>query len=431
MEFIKDVLERIKPTEEEQKFLLQNAEDIISKIKLNLIGVDADPILVGSLAKGTNLKDTDVDIFIRFSTKYDRSYIEEKTIEIGKKILESTEINFAEHPYIKGKYRNILFEIVPCYRIEDSKRKITSVDRTPFHTEFVIRNLKEWQKDEVRLLKQFLKGLGIYGAEAKIEGFSGYLTELLIIKYGKFLNVLKNVIKWKKTTFISLNGEGTQFNSPLTFIDPTDPKRNVASAVSMKNYAIFIFSSREFLKNPKINFFFPNEYPEFDVEKIKSRGVGILHIKVTKPNVVDDILYTQIKKFSKLLEENLNDFGLTKIHFYVDDFVHLIIEAYHLDLPALEMHEGPPVWNKNSENFIKKWKGKAFNGPYIIDGKFYADIERKYKTIEDAIRKIISSASIGKDLDKYKEEIEFSRDPKTINRRELSKFLDYKFPWEL
>ncbi|MEM0137255.1 MAG: CCA tRNA nucleotidyltransferase [Thermoplasmata archaeon] len=431
MEFIKDVLERIKPTEEEQKFLLQNAEDIISKIKLNLIGVDADPILVGSLAKGTNLKDTDVDIFIRFSTKYDRSYIEEKTIEIGKKILESTEINFAEHPYIKGKYRNILFEIVPCYRIEDSKRKITSVDRTPFHTEFVIRNLKEWQKDEVRLLKQFLKGLGIYGAEAKIDGFSGYLTELLIIKYGKFLNVLKNVIKWKKTTFISLNGEGTQFNSPLTFIDPTDPKRNVASAVSMKNYAIFIFSSREFLKNPKINFFFPNEYPEFDVEKIKSRGVGILHIKVTKPNVVDDILYTQIKKFSKLLEENLNDFGLTKIHFYVDDFVHLIIEAYHLDLPALEMHEGPPVWNKNSENFIKKWKGKAFNGPYIIDGKFYADIERKYKTIEDAIRKIISSASIGKDLDKYKEEIEFSRDPKTINRRELSKFLDYKFPWEL
>ncbi|MEL9999221.1 MAG: CCA tRNA nucleotidyltransferase [Thermoplasmata archaeon] len=431
MEFIKDVLERIKPTEEEQKFLLENAEDIISKIKLNLIGVDADPILVGSLAKGTNLKDTDVDIFIRFSTKYDRSYIEEKTIEIGKKILESTEINFAEHPYIKGKYRNILFEIVPCYRIEDSKRKITSVDRTPFHTEFVIRNLKEWQKDEVRLLKQFLKGLGIYGAEAKIDGFSGYLTELLIIKYGKFLNVLKNVIKWKKTTFISLNGEGTQFNSPLTFIDPTDPKRNVASAVSMKNYAIFIFSSREFLKNPKINFFFPNEYPEFDVEKIKSRGVGILHIKVTKPNVVDDILYTQIKKFSKLLEENLNDFGLTKIHFYVDDFVHLIIEAYHLDLPALEMHEGPPVWNKNSENFIKKWKGKAFNGPYIIDGKFYADIERKYKTIEDAIRKIISSASIGKDLDKYKEEIEFSRDPKTINRRELSKFLDYKFPWEL
>ncbi|MEM0447010.1 MAG: CCA tRNA nucleotidyltransferase [Thermoplasmata archaeon] len=431
MEFIKDVLERIKPTEEEQKFLLQNAEDIISKIKLNLIGVDADPILVGSLAKGTNLKDTDVDIFIRFSTKYDRSYIEEKTIEIGKKILESTEINFAEHPYIKGKYRNILFEIVPCYRIEDSKRKITSVDRTPFHTEFVIRNLKEWQKDEVRLLKQFLKGLGIYGAEAKIDGFSGYLTELLIIKYGKFLNVLKNVIKWKKTTFISLNGEGTQFNSPLTFIDPTDPKRNVASAVSMKNYAIFIFSSREFLKNPKINFFFPNEYPEFDVEKIKSRGVGILHIKVTKPNVVDDILYTQIKKFSKLLEENLKDFGLTKIHFYVDDFVHLIIEAYHLDLPALEMHEGPPVWNKNSENFIKKWKGKAFNGPYIIDGKFYADIERKYKTIEDAIRKIISSASIGKDLDKYKEEIEFSRDPKTINRRELSKFLDYKFPWEL
>ncbi len=431
MEFIKEVLDRIKPTEEEQKSLLKTADDVISRINLELLNIDADPILVGSVAKGTNLKNTDVDIFIRFSTKYEKHYVEEKTMEIGKKILLDTVINFAEHPYIRGKYNGIDFEIVPCYRIEDPKRKITSVDRTPFHTEFVKNNLKDWQRDEVRLLKQFLKGIGIYGAEAKVEGFSGYLTELLVIKYGSFMDVLKNARKWKRNAFISLDGKHGDFDSPLVFIDPTDPKRNVASAVSLRSYAMFIFASKEFLKEPKITFFFPREYPEFDPENVGKRGIRILHIKMEKPDVIDDILFPQIRKFSNLLMDNLMDFGITKMHYYVDDCVHILIESYHQDLPRMEMHQGPPVWNRNSENFIKKWRGRAFNGPYIMEGKFYADVERKYKSIEDAIRKIISSASIGKDLDKLKDTIEFSRDPGTADRKELSKFLDYRFPWEL
>ena len=47
-----------------------------------------------------------------------------------------------------------------------SKRKMESAaDRTQFHTEFMLENLSGPMKNNVRLLKQFLKNNGIYGAE--------------------------------------------------------------------------------------------------------------------------------------------------------------------------------------------------------------------------------------------------------------------------
>lgn len=283
----------------------------------------------------------------------------------------------------------------------------------------------------MRLLKQFLKGIGVYGAEARVEGFSGYLTELLIIRYGSFIDVLKNSSRWKRKTFISLGESSEDFDSPLIFIDPVDPKRNVASAVSMNSYSLFIFASREFLKKPNEKFFFPGEYREFDVEKLKERGARILHIWMDRPDVVDDVLYPQIKKFSRFLFENLTEFQVTKVHYYADEKVHILIESYNHDLPNYKIHEGPPVWSRNSDDFIGKWKGRAFNGPYIKDGKFYVDVERKNKSIEDAVLSVIKSGSIGKDLDRLKGTIGFSRDPATANLKELSRFLDYRFPWEL
>jgi tRNA adenylyltransferase (EC 2.7.7.25) len=54
----------------------------------------------------------------------------------------------------------------------------------------VISNLHREQKDEVRLLKKFMKGIGVYGAEIKVKGFSGYVAELLVYFYDSFRNVL-------------------------------------------------------------------------------------------------------------------------------------------------------------------------------------------------------------------------------------------------
>ncbi len=41
------------------------------------------------------------------------------------------------------------------------------------------------------MLKKFLRSLHIYGAEISTKGFSGYVSEVLIIKFGSFLSTLE------------------------------------------------------------------------------------------------------------------------------------------------------------------------------------------------------------------------------------------------
>ena len=98
-------------------------------------------------------------------------------------------------------------DLVPCYALPDASRIRSAVDRTPFHTRFVLSSLDDVKRGQVLLLKQFMKGIGVYGAEAKVQGFSGYLTELLIIKYGDLLNVLRAASGWRPGTVMDMDAE--------------------------------------------------------------------------------------------------------------------------------------------------------------------------------------------------------------------------------
>lgn len=170
-----EILKRIKPTPEEENEILSIADELVERSKsiISEMGIDAEPIIVGSVAKGTFLKDPDIDIFIRFPPDTPRENLERYGLEIGRKLIPDGRENYAEHPYIHGTYKGYEVDIVPCYRVEDGSRKMSAVDRTPFHTEYIKSHLKDEQRDEVRLLKRFMKGIGVYGAEAEIEGFSG------------------------------------------------------------------------------------------------------------------------------------------------------------------------------------------------------------------------------------------------------------------
>jgi tRNA nucleotidyltransferase (CCA-adding enzyme) len=83
---------------------------------------------------------------------------------------------FAEHPYLEIIQDEMRIDIVPCYNVERGQWQ-SATDRTPFHTDYVKKNLKPDLLGEVRLLKKFMQGVGVYGAEVKIGGFSGYLCD--------------------------------------------------------------------------------------------------------------------------------------------------------------------------------------------------------------------------------------------------------------
>ena len=149
----------------------------------------------GSYPKGTWLPTkADVDIFIKFK----KSTPEKKFSEIAKKVGFSAlkkfhpYVRFSEHPYVEAKIKNTKVNVVPCYLVKKGEWK-SSADRTQFHTQFMLENLSGPMKNDVRLLKQFLKNNGIYGAEISQQGLSGYIAEVLIWNFGSFENVIRSI----------------------------------------------------------------------------------------------------------------------------------------------------------------------------------------------------------------------------------------------
>lgn len=265
-----EVLKRIRPSRDERDRLHRVTQVVISAIQsaIKARSLKATVEVIGSAARDTWISgdcegDRDIDIFIGFDVATPRDDLERYGLEIGKEIsVQGYDICYAEHPYVKARYDGFTIDVVPHYIIENTNQLLSAVDRTPFHQRYVSEHLSGRQ-DDVRLLKQFLKGAGIYGAELRIKGFSGYLCELLILRYGSFVDALLGVQNWKVGTCITLTGEntGSPFDSPLAVIDPVDAKRNVAAAVSLDSLSTFIDSARSFVERPCTSVFFPPKSP--------------------------------------------------------------------------------------------------------------------------------------------------------------------------
>jgi len=250
------IISSIRPSDKERQKLNTLAQRIIERI--NSIGkaggLNINAILVGSSDRGTwSSGEHDLDIFIMFPPHVERQYLEEKGLYIARKIAQegdSFEERYAEHPYIHAVIEGFEIDLVPAFNVESASEIKSAVDRTPFHNKYVTSKIKG-HEDDVLLLKQFQKGIGVYGSELKRCGFSGYLVELLIIYYGSFRKVLEAACGWKFGTLIDIEKHGNIIHKdPMIMIDPTDPGRNVAAALSLDNMCIFIDKACDFLKNP-------------------------------------------------------------------------------------------------------------------------------------------------------------------------------------
>ena len=153
---------------------------------------------------------------------------------------------------------------MPCYDAKPGEWQ-SATDRTPYHTDYIKAHLSKELRGEVRLLKKYLQGIGVYGAEIKVGGFSGYLCELLILTYGSFEATVQAFAEYSKRVVIDLEGyfAGREnelallFPEPLVIVDPVDKARNVASAVQPQKLYSFIGAARAFLKTPTEKFFYP------------------------------------------------------------------------------------------------------------------------------------------------------------------------------
>ena len=357
----------------------------------------------GSYAKETwTPEKIDIDIFVKF-----KKTTKEKDFEkIGKKIgFDSLKkfkpyVRYSEHPFVEANINGVGVNVVPCYDIKKGEWK-SAADRSTFHTEFMSGNLTGSMKDDIRILKCFLKINGMYGAEIAKQGFSGYVCETLVYYLGNFENVLKKMAKLQNNEII---GESPRkFESPIVIIDPIDRNRNLGAAISIDNVATFVLIARNFLKKNSISYF--KEKTKMKIPKELAKNTLIVNFKYKKRS--DDIIYGQIKRASNSIESQLNKEGFNVLRndavVYDENKACLVFLIESLRIPKNEVRVGPDVFSKdfatkfiniNSKKSKLMWTDK--------DGKLQSLQKRRYDNaksyLNDLIKNHIGESGIPKGL---------------------------------
>jgi len=384
------VLKKIKPNNDEEKEIKEFTEKIIKTAEK--ISKTLKPMVCGSVAKGTWLsKKKELDLFLLFNPRISRKELEKNGLDIAKRIIKAFkgkyQIAFAEHPYLRGWSNGFQVDIVPCYSIKDPENIKSAVDRTPHHVRFVKENLKN--PDEVRLLKQFCIANKCYGADVKTQGFSGYLCELLIIKYGSFMECIRKASKWRAGHVISFNGIDKdfafkKFRNPLIVIDPVDRNRNVGAAVSIEIFHRFVKACRDFVEKPKMEFFFPLETKPYSIAEIskefKRRGTRWYLISFKKPEVIEDVLYPQMRRCLKAIEKLLegSGFRVLRSDFWCNNECVLVFEMNIWQVPRISKNIGPNIYSKHAEEFLRHYKD---NKVFIEGENWVVETEKEFTTV--------------------------------------------------
>jgi len=387
----------IDPAPEERERLSAAAEELVERCEAVVadIGVDADALLVGSTARGTWISgDRDIDVFVRFPADLDRETLEAYGLRVGSEVLPDGHEEYAEHPYVTGEFRGFDVDLVPCFDVDSATEIQSAVDRTPFHTEYLRERLDEEGAADVRLAKQFLKGVGAYGSDLRTRGFSGYLTELLVLEYGGFRAFVEAAADWHPPVRLDPADHGTAtFDDPLTVIDPTDPERNVAAVLSPDNVARVQHYARELLADPRTDLFCPDPPDPLSADDVREhvdrRGTTPVAVRFDAPDVVEDQLYPQLRKSLAGITDELDRRGFDVLRataFAADDAV-LFAELAVAERPAVERHEGPPVHVRDhAAGFYEKYADGAAYGPFVDGDRYVVERERDHRTAPAFLR---------------------------------------------
>jgi len=407
--------ERVDPEPAERERLERVAGELLERASAALaeLPVEADALRVGSTARDTWVAgDRDVDIFLRFPPDLSRERLEEYGLRVGHSVLPAGREEFAEHPYVTGEHDGFDVDCVPCYAVPAATEARSSVDRTPFHTEYLREHLDERLAGEVRLAKGFLKGVGVYGSDLRTRGFSGYLTELLVLEYGGLRGLLEASSGWAPpVTLDPADHAAASFDDPLVVVDPTDPERNVAAVASERNVARLTHHARAFLDAPSLAAFEPDEpaplSPEAVREHVRRRGTTPLAVVFDAPDVVADQLFPQLRRSLSGLRGALDRRGFDVLRATVaaepgerrDEWetAVLLVECEVAERPAIERHEGPPVHvAEHATAFYEAYADdpEAY-GPFVDGGRYVVERPREFTTARAFVESDLLEAGHG------------------------------------
>lgn len=388
MDILKKALIKVKPTLFDEKRVSKIVDNFLSRLNSGLKGGAA--VVGGSIAKGTWLKGShDIDIFVLF---IDGDNISERLERVLKKTFGKIERVHGSRDYFSVRNKGFDFEVIPVIKVCSYKDARNVTDVSPLHVQWVNCHLSEKMKDDVRLLKQFCKSCGAYGAETFIKGFSGYVLEVLVANYGSFEKLIRSAVRWKRGDVVGNAGVELDRNklSPLVVIDPVQPERNANAALSLEKFERFKKACKGFLKKRSIEFF---------IEK----GVLLKDLKkhdlvfVAKPlKGKRDIVGTKLLKAFEEVRDNLEskEFGVESCGWWWnrEGEAYFWFDVKRKKLSKVVKHYGPPVGKKeNLEEFKKRHKGREIHKE---NGRVFVNLKRRFVDVYDFVDYLIKEEGV-------------------------------------
>lgn len=362
---ISKVLPLCEPTHIQERRIAKVAQEAKTHVDSYVAQLDdvVDVVFGGSFAKGTWLPGhADIDIFVKIKPSVGIEKFEEMGREIGSEALKSygPKLRYSDHPYVEVFVKKVRVNVVPCYDVEQGKWQ-SAADRSPFHTRYISSNFDDEKRRQARLLKKFLKSVGIYGAEISTEGFSGYVSEVLVLKYSSFENLLRAAADWQERQIIAVSDYDSDFvrvsNSPVIIIDPVDNRRNLGTAISPESVAKFMLAARKFLEKPSLDFFKEGKYRRGTIKLLPN----VLVVEFSHEKKSPDIIWGQLKRSLSAIAKQLElaHFEVLRSSCVTDEkssaALAFLLES--ITLPPYTKRKGPEVFRrKDTASFLSNRK---------------------------------------------------------------------------
>ncbi len=411
-----EVARRLAPSPELLARLARTREALVARVG-ELARQRSSPlvraVVAGSAARETFLADRlDVDLFMLFPPDLSDDRLRDEGLALGRAVLSSPTVRYAEHPYLRGTFDGFAVDAVPGFAVEDPSHPRSPVDRTPFHQAYLAEREGPELVAQIRLAKQFLRALGVYGAEARTEGFSGYLLELLVLRHGSFRDLLRAARGWSVPVRLDRPDRDPPRLPPevaLILADPVDPNRNVASALSRRNLGVLIASARAYLSSPGPGWFdlrAPARFRKPDaLRRVRDRSSHVTVVRLARPDLVDDTLFPQLRKAERAIVDALERGGFVVLGSSSSaDAASLVVavELAYRDRPRVRLHGGPPPGLDRAGDFLSSWpvdRDDLLQGPYVrADGSLGVEARQATTDAVAFLTDRLPGLSLGRNL---------------------------------
>jgi tRNA nucleotidyltransferase (CCA-adding enzyme) len=396
-QIFKEVLVEIVPSNEERQKVLSQVSVFLKNLNAELkrARVQAKAVLGGSYAKDTWLSgDYDVDVFVKFNLAHKEQNLSDLLERALKKWRHERIHGSRDYFWVRN---GIKYEIVPVLGIQKPEQAVNVTDFSPHHVEWVNKKGAKF-KNDIRLAKKFCKANSCYGAESYIRGFSGHVLDILVIYFNGFIPLLKAAKGWKPKVVLDCNDvykgkalmmlNKSKIEGPLVLVDPVQPGRNAAAALTIENLDKFVKAANSFLKKPSKEFFVEKEV---DFNALKKKG-HLIQIKVKTLDDKEDVAGTKFVRAFEYVRGQLKDFQIKNAGWIWDKKENGVwwFVLGKKQLPAERDWAGPPL--KITEA-VKKFKN-IYKKTFTKSGRMWAKVKCEERTPEQALKRVLKDSFV-------------------------------------